>query len=132
MTLPLRVLPLAWLPLAVKLWAAAFAATVVGVLARTIQLLPWDHPWDKASRFAAVLPVLTGCGICGLEFNFWQEATSNGTDVLDVLLLAAFFWLVLEYNLRRTSRWLDATAVVLGLGMAENWAFVLMLPVLAV
>ena len=61
LTLPLRVLPAAWLPLLLKLFAAALAAAILGLLTRTVQLLPWDRPWDNASRFACALPALTAC-----------------------------------------------------------------------
>ena len=37
-------------------------------------------------------------------------------------------WLLLEYRVRRESRWLDAAVFVWGLGMAENWLMLLTLP----
>jgi tetratricopeptide (TPR) repeat protein len=126
--LPLHLLPAAWAWLAVKLFAAAIAALIVGVLARTVQLLPWDHPWDPAGNLAAALPVLLAGAVCGLEFNFWQEATSTFGENLDLLLLAAALWLLFEYNVRRDSRWLNAATVAWGLGAAENWVMLVALP----
>lgn len=128
LTLPLRILPAAWVPLALKLLAAALAATILGLLTRTVQLLPWDHPWDNASRLACSLPIAAACVVCGLEFSFWREATSACGELLDLLPLAAAIWLLLEYNVRRQSRWLDAATVVWGLGMAENWVMLLTVP----
>ena len=128
LTLPLHLLPTAFVPLALKVFAAALAALILGVLARTVQLLPWDHPWDSASRLACVLPVLTAGVVCGFEFSFWQEATSTCGELLDVLLMAAAAWLLLEYNVRQQSRWLDAAVVVWGAGMAENWLMAPTLP----
>ncbi|HEX7571294.1 MAG TPA: tetratricopeptide repeat protein [Verrucomicrobiae bacterium] len=127
LTLPLRLLPAGGIALALNLFSAATAALTLGLLARTVQLLPWDQPWFKANRRAAALPVLLAAGLCGLEFNFWQDATAATGEMLDLLLLAAALWLLLEYRVRREARWLDAAAVVWGLGMAENW---LMLPAL--
>ena len=76
------------------------------------------------------LPVLTGCALCGLEFSFWQNATSESGELLALLPLVAAVWLLLEFNVRQDLRWLDAAAVVWGLGMAENWVMILALPLL--
>lgn len=128
LTLPLRVLPAAWVPLLLKFFAAGLAAANLALLMRTVQLLPWNPRWHNASRLARALPGLTACTVCGLEFSFWQEATSTCGDLLDLLLLAAAVWLLLEYNIRRQASWLDAATVVWGLGMAENWVMLLTLP----
>jgi len=127
-TLPLHLLPVAWLALAVKVQAAALAALILGLLARTLQLLPWDRTWDPAGRWTLALPVLTGCALCGLEFSFWQNATSESGELLALLPLVATVWLLLEFKVRQDLRWLDAAAVVWGLGMAENWVMILALP----
>ncbi len=128
LTLPLQALSAAWVPLLLKLLAAALAAAILGLVTRTVQLLPWDHPWDNATGLARVLPALIAGAVCGLEFSFWREATSTAGDLLDLLLLAGAVWLLLEYNVRRRSRWLNAATVVWGLGMAENWLMLLALP----
>jgi tetratricopeptide (TPR) repeat protein len=128
LTLPLRLLPAAWVPMGMNLFSAATAALTLGLLARTVQLLPWDRSWENTSRLAGALPVLLACVVCGLEFSFWQEATAATGEMLDLLLLAAALWLLLEYRVRRESRWLDAAAFVWGLGMAENWLLLLSLP----
>jgi tetratricopeptide (TPR) repeat protein len=127
-TLPLRLLPLACLPLALKLFAAILAAGILWLLTRTVQLLPWDRPWDNASSLAWQLPGLTAGIMCGLEFSFWQEATSTCGELLDLLLLASALWLLLEYNVRRQAWWLNVATVVWGLGMAENWVMLFTWP----
>ena len=128
LTLPMRLLPGAGAPLGLNFFSAATAALTLGLLARTVQLLPWERPWENASRWAGALPVLLACGVCGLEFSFWQEATAATGEMLDLLILAASLWLLLEYRVRRESRWLDAAVFVWGLGMAENWFMLLALP----
>src|ERR1035438_5484946 len=128
LTLPMRLLPGAGAPLGLNFFSAATAALTLGLLARTVQLLPWERPWENASRWAGALPVLLACGVCGLEFSFWQEATAATGEMLDLLILAASLWLLLEYRVRRESRWLDAAVFVWGLGMAENWLMLLALP----
>jgi tetratricopeptide (TPR) repeat protein len=132
LTLPMRLLPAAGAPLGLNFFSAAAAALTLGLLARTVQLLPWERPWENASRWAGALPVLLACGVCGLEFSFWQEATAATGEMLDLLFLAASLWLLLEYRVRRESRWLDAAVFVWGLGMAENWLMLLALPLFVV
>jgi tetratricopeptide (TPR) repeat protein len=129
LTLPLRLLPAGWAPLGLNLFSAIAAAVTVGMLARTVQLLPWEHSWEDVSRRARALPVLLACAVCGLEFSFWQEATVATGEMLDLLLLVASLWLLLEYRVRRESWWLDAAVFVWGLGMAENWLMLLALPI---
>jgi tetratricopeptide (TPR) repeat protein len=128
LTLPERLLPTNWMPLGLNLFSAITAALTMGLLARTVQLLPWERSWENANRRANALPVLLACGVCGLEFSFWQEATAATGEMLDLLFLATSLWLLLEYRARRESHWLDAAVFVWGLGMAENWLMLLALP----
>jgi tetratricopeptide (TPR) repeat protein len=131
LTLPLQLLPQAWLAPAVKLLAAVLAAVILGLLARTLQLMPWDRAWDNTGRWTRALPVLAGCALCGLEFSFWQNATSECGELTALLPLAATIWLLMEYNARQSSRWLEAAVVVWGLGMAENWMMLAIFPIAA-
>jgi tetratricopeptide (TPR) repeat protein len=130
LTLPLRLLPEAWTAWELNFFSAVIAALTLGLLARSIQLLPWNKPWENAQ--AGALPVLLACVLCGLEFNFWQEATAATGEMLDLLLLATSVWLLLEYRVRRESRWVNAAAFVWGLGMTENWLMLLTLPIFVV
>jgi predicted Zn-dependent protease len=127
-TLPLHWLPAAALAQALKIFAAALAGLILGLLVRTVQLLPWDYPWDKVSLWACLLPGLAAAALCGLEFNFWQEATSTCGELLDLLILATAIWLLVEYHIRRQARWLETAVVVWGIGMAENWVMLVTLP----
>ena len=127
-TLPLRLLPGAWVPWGLNLFTATAAAITLGLLARSVQLMPWYRSWENTGRWAGALPVLLACGVCGLEFSFWQEATAAAGEMLDLLLLATSLWLLLEYRVRRENHWLDASVFVWGLGMAENWMMLLTLP----
>ncbi len=127
-TLPIRLLAARWVPLGLNCFSAASAALSLGLLARTIQLMSWGRPLENTPRRAGKLPVLLACVMCGLEFSFWQDATAATGEMLDLLLLAASLWLLLEYRVRQKSPWLDAAAFVWGLGMAENWLMLLALP----
>ena len=127
-TLPVRWLPGSWIPGALNLFSALTAAATLGILARSVSLLRWDCPPDAQQKWALHLPALLACGLCGLEFNFWQDATAMTGEMLGVLLLAAGMGCALEFRAEKNPRWLDAAAVVWGVGLAENWAMQLMLP----
>jgi len=125
---PLRCLPAGWIPVSLHLFFAICGALTLGLLARSIELLPWDNAPDENKKWPKHLPVLLACAICGFEFNFWQEATAAAGVMLNQLLLAAGIWCLLEYRAGKESRWLNAAALVWGLGMAENWVMLLNLP----
>ncbi|MEI8288659.1 MAG: DUF2723 domain-containing protein [Verrucomicrobiota bacterium] len=131
LTLPLRALPAGWLPPALNLFSAVCAALTLGILARSLELADWDRPLSALKPWPARLPILLACLLCGLEFNFWQEATAATGEMLQLLLFAVVVWCLLEYRVAREFRWLPAATFVWGLGMAENWMMVLTLPLFA-
>jgi tetratricopeptide (TPR) repeat protein len=128
LTLPLRCLPAGWIPASLNLFFAICGALTLGLLARSIELLPWDCPPDENKEWIKPLPVLLACAVGGLQFNFWQEATAGAGVMLNQLLLAAAIWCLLEYRAGKESRWLNAAALIWGLGMAQNWVMLLNLP----
>ena len=127
LTLPVHLLPAGWIPFGLNLFSAAFAALTLGLLARCVELLPWDCPPDAKKPWVAKLPVLLAVTVCGFEFSFWQEAVAASGEMTDLLLFTASVWCLLEYRAGNEMRWLNAASLVWGLGMAENW---LMLPAL--
>jgi len=127
-TLPLHLLPASWLPAGLNLFFVLGAALTVGLLARSVQLLPWDCPPPEDKPWLASLPVLLASGVCALQFNFWQEATAATGAMLNQLLLAAVSWGLLEYRAGSKLRWLQASAVLWGAGMAQSWLLLVNLP----
>ncbi|HEV2695534.1 MAG TPA: tetratricopeptide repeat protein [Verrucomicrobiae bacterium] len=132
LTLPLHLLPAGRIPLALNLFSALTAAVTLGLLARCAELLPRDAQPDAKKPWVAKLPVLLAVAVCGFEFSFWQEATAATGEMTDLLLLAAAGWCLLEYRAGKNLRWLDAAAVIWGIGMAENWFMLAALPIFAV
>ena len=127
-TLPLRGLPAGWIPAGLNLFFASCGALTLGLLARSVELLPWDCPPGGNKKWIRQLPVLLACAVGGLEFNFWSEATAGAGVMLNQLMLAAAIWCLLEYRAGKETRWLDAAALIWGLGMAQNWVMLLNLP----
>jgi tetratricopeptide (TPR) repeat protein len=129
LTLPLRLLPVGWMPSSLNLFYAVCGAVTLGILVRSLELLPWHRPLSSLEFWPGRLPLLLAVASCGLEFNFWQEAVAATDEMLDMLLLAASVWFLLQYRADKSKRrWLDASVIVWGLGMADNWAMLLALP----
>jgi tetratricopeptide (TPR) repeat protein len=128
LTLPLHLLPGNWIPFALNIFSAVVAALTLGVLARSVELLPWNSPPDAKKIWARKLPVLLACAVCGLEFNFWSDATAATGEMVDLLLLTIPVWCLLEYRAANDPRWVNAAAFAWGLGMAENWVMLVTLP----
>jgi tetratricopeptide (TPR) repeat protein len=128
LTLPLRLLPAGWMPVALNLYSSLIAAVTLGVLARSLELLPWPRPLDELKGWKRRIPVVLALAVCGLEINFWQAATSATGEMMELLVLAVAVWCMLEFRAGKTLRWLYTAAAVWGVGMAENWMMWLTFP----
>lgn len=132
LTLPLRLLPAGWVPAGLNLFFAVAGAVTLGILAWSLELLPWFRPLATRKGWSGRLPLLLAIAGCGLEFDFWQAATAATGEMLDVLLLAAAAGCLLKYRVVLELRWLWAAALIWGIGMAENWVMVITLPLFVV
>jgi tetratricopeptide (TPR) repeat protein len=136
---PLRWLPEPSIPLALNLFAAVCAALALGLLARSVALLPHDRTDAQRKREdsdfsfltigSAWLPPVLAVAVCGLQLTFWEHATNCTGEMFDLLLFAFVIWSLLEYRLDEREGRLYLAALVYGAGMAENWAMVGFSPV---
>lgn len=141
-TYPVRWLPAGMQPVALNVFTAACAALTLGILGRSIQLLPHDrtkeqrwlnrHPRGLLMVRWAWVPVVFGVLVCGLEQTFWEHATAASEEMFDLLLFAAVVWCLLEHRDGGGERWLHAFACLYALGMANNWAMIAFLPLFGV
>lgn len=114
--------------------AALLAALNVGILARCVALLPHDRTREQRIRghaedtllhgWFAALPVVLATGLLGLQLSFWENATLQTGEMLDLLLLAFCVLAVLEYRLDLREGWLWAASFGWGAGMPGNWAMI--------
>ena len=142
LTYPIRWLPPGAQPLAMNLFTALCAAATLGILARSVALLPHDRTkeqrWlNRDSRGLLITrwawaPVLLAALACGLEQTFWEHATAATGEMLDLLLFAALVWCLLEHRLSRNDRWLHAFAFLTAIAVTNNWAMLGFLPFFAV
>jgi tetratricopeptide (TPR) repeat protein len=128
LTLPLRLLPAAWVPDLLNFSSAACAAATLGLLARSLQLLPWTNPTLAVTGWRQRLPLVFAVVLCGLQLDFWRQATNATGEMLGVLLLAGAVWCLLEFRLNQNIHWLHASVFIWGLGLAENWMMIVTLP----
>ncbi|MBC8097105.1 MAG: DUF2723 domain-containing protein [Akkermansiaceae bacterium] len=137
-TFPLRWLSAAWIPLGFNLFSAVCGALALGLLARSVVLLPHDRTHDQRLReksgnalfsgHLAWLPPLLAVLICGLQLTVWENSTTGSSDIFDLLLIAYILRCVLEYRLDERDSWMFRAALVCGAAMANNWIMVVLFP----
>jgi tetratricopeptide (TPR) repeat protein len=138
---PFHWLPVAKIPAALNLFSAACAALTLGLLARSVALLPHDRTDIQRAReqsdfsfltiWSAWLPPVFAVVVCGLQMTFWEQATNCTGEMFELLLFAFVIWSLLEYRLDGREGRLFLAAAVYGAGMAENWAMIGFLPLFA-
>ncbi len=143
---PLHVIltyPIRWLPggiqlLALNVFAAACASLALGLLARSVALLPHDrtrgqrnierNDYSLLSIPAAWLPPVLAVLVCGFQLSFWENAVVASGESLDLLLFAWFVHTLLQYRLDQREWRLSLFAFVYGLAAANNFAMVALFP----
>lgn len=143
---PLHVLltyPFSWLPASVQLLglnllSAACAALSLGLLARSVALLPHDRTrgqrnversdYSLLTISVAWMPPVFAALVCGLQLSFWENAVVASGEALDLLI---FSWLVhtlLQYRLDSKESRLTWFALVYGIAVTNNFAMVAFFP----
>jgi len=138
-TYPLRWLPAQAVPFAMSLFSATCAALSLALLARSVSLLPYDRTHDQRLRElndyslltirTAWVPPLFAVLVCGLQMTFWENSIVWTSEMFDLLLFAWLVRCLLEFRIDQRDCWLLSSALVYGLGMANNWAMIGFLPV---
>lgn len=138
-TYPFHWLPAAKIPIALNLFSAVCATLTLGLLARSVAILPHDRTDAQRERersdfsfltgWSAWLPPVFATVACGLQLTFWENATNCTVEMFDLLLFAFVIWSLLEYRLDEHEGRLYLAAFIYGAGMAENWAMIGFLPI---
>jgi tetratricopeptide (TPR) repeat protein len=138
-TYPFRWLPAAEIPVALNIFSAVCAALTLGLLARSVAILPHDRTEAQRAREhsgfsfltirSAWLPPVLAVAVCGWQMTFWEQATNYTGEMFDLLLFAFVIWSLLEYRIDESEGRLSLAALVYGAGMADNWAMVGFFPV---
>ncbi|MDW7978978.1 MAG: DUF2723 domain-containing protein, partial [Verrucomicrobiales bacterium] len=133
-TYPFRALPPQTVPVALNVLTALLGALTLGLLARSVALLPQNRtPLQRdllKSTFGlmggrvAWLPPTLAASLCGLQLGFWLHATGGAGEMLKLILFAYVIRCLLEFRLDGRQSWLSKAAFVYGLGMAHDWAMI--------
>jgi hypothetical protein len=133
-TLPVRWLPSGVQLVALNLIAALCASGALGLLARSVALLPHDrtreqrrleqNDYSMLSIKAAWVPPVLATLVCGLQLSFWENAVVATGEALDLLLFAWLICCLLEYRLDQRELRLYRFAFVYGLSITNNFAMI--------
>ena len=135
---PLRLLPEKSIPLAVNIFSAICGAITLGLLARSVLLLPHDRTHDQRERVSndhafltvplAWIPPLLATVICGLQLTFWQHSTNGTAETFNLMLIAYAIRSILEFRVNEQESWLYRAAFCYGAAMPNEWFNVLLFP----
>lgn len=142
LTLPFKILPQPIAPIALNAFTAICAALTLGLLARSVALLPHDRTHEQRIRernensLLSIrlnwVPVLLAVCVAGFQLTFWEHATSATNEMLDLLIFAYCIRNLLEYRIDQREGWLIRMAFVYGLGVTNNWAMIGFFPLFLV
>lgn len=138
-SLPIRWMPASWQIIANNGFAALCSALSLGLLARSVALLPHDRTKEQRrlersdysllSLKSAWLPPLMAVLVCGFQISFWENSIVNTGESFDLLLFAFVVWSLLEFRLDEKNWRLILATWVFALGMANNYAMIAFSPV---
>lgn len=135
---PVRWLPGGIQPVALNVLTALFAALTLGLLARSVALLPFDRSREGRMRGreesptwtlrSAWRPVVLAVVLCGLQLSYWEHATAATGEMLDLLLFAFLVHALLAYRIDGREGRLLVFAAVYGVATAQNFAMIAFFP----
>ncbi len=142
LTCPFRWLPAGWVPVALNGFAAVCASLTLGLLARSVALLPYDRVEEQRllvqnqhallSLPNAWVPIVLATGALGLQLTFWENAVAGTGEMLDLVLFAYVIRCLLEYRIHQQPSSLGRAALVFGAALANNWGMAGFLPLFLV
>jgi tetratricopeptide (TPR) repeat protein len=131
LTFPFRWLPAASQAVGLNIFAALCGALTLGLLARSVALLPHDRTREQRQRErsefsllslpSAWAPPLFAALICGLQLSFWEHASAGTGEMLNLLLFAYIIRCLLEYRIDQRDSWLTRSALVYGVAATNNY-----------
>lgn len=142
LTYPIRWLPAAWQPVGLNVFTAVCAAATLGLLARSVMLLPHNRTKEQRQRErsehsllsipTAWIPPLLAVLALGFQRTFWENATVATSEMLNVLLFSYVIRCLLEYRVDPRDSWLYRLAFVYGLSITNNWGMIGFFPLFLV
>ncbi|HMC26220.1 MAG TPA: DUF2723 domain-containing protein [Verrucomicrobiae bacterium] len=141
-TFPVRWFPVGWQPAIPNILSAIFSAVTLGLLARSVAILPHDRTREQRhyersehsvlTLWSSWVPPLLAALVLGLQLTFWENAIVSTGEALDLMLFAYVIRCLLEFRINQRESWLTRAALVYGLGMTNNSAMIACLPLFVV
>ncbi len=142
LTFPLRLLPSSLQLIGLNAFAAICSALTLGILVRSVSLLPHDRTHEQRLREQSDhsllsiptrwVPPLLAALVCGLELTFWEHSIALTHESFDLLLLATVIWTLLEFRVSHNKKWIFIFSFVYGIGVPDNLALIGFAPAFAV
>ncbi len=134
LTFPLRFLPSSIQLVGLNLFSVICSALTLGILVRSVALLPHDRTHEQRLREqneqsllsipTRWVPPLLAALVCGLELTFWEHSIAITHESFDLLLLATVIWTLLEFRVTQNKKWILLFAFVYGIGVPDNLALI--------
>ncbi len=141
-TLPIKLLPASYIPIATNILSALLGAITLGLLSRSTALLPHDRTKEQRHREQSEhsfltfklnwIPPLFAALLCGLQLTFWQHSTSGTGEILNLLLFAYIIRCLLEYRIDQNRKWLIQATVAFSISIPNNWGMIGFLPLFVI
>ncbi len=139
LTWPFAYAPIGLQPLLLNVIAAVLGAFSVGLVTRSVLLLPHDRTKEQRTRERGPLsllsvalwwlpPIFAG-GALMFQLSYWENATSQTGEMLDLLFFSASIYFLLDYRLCRRNAQLYKLSLVYALGITNNWALIAFFPI---
>lgn len=142
LTLPVRWFAPGWQLFALNMISMICAAGALGLLARSVAILPHDRTQLQREKridengFLGIklawLPVIFAVLVAGLQLTFWEHAIVGTGEMIDLLLFAYCVRCLLEFRIEEKNSWLYRMAFVYGLGITNNFAMIAFFPAMLI
>lgn len=138
LTWPIRWLPAASQPLALNFLSAILAGTTLGLLVKSVALLPHDRTREQRQRerndfsFLTIpqawLPPLGAALLLAAQLTFWESATAMTGDMVNLTLFAFCIFCYLRARILQEDRFLALLSFTFGAAAANDWGAIAFCP----
>ena len=118
--------------------AGFLGALSVWFLTRSVLLLPHDRTKEQRTRERGSLnllsvpsfwlpPLVAGLALA-FELTYWEHATAQTGETLDLLFFSLSIYWLLDFRLSKNQNQLYKLALVYGVGVTNNWSLIAFFP----
>ncbi|MGE3310338.1 MAG: tetratricopeptide repeat protein [Limisphaerales bacterium] len=137
-TWPIRWLPAASQPVALNFLSAILAGLTLGLLAKSVALLPHDRTREQRQRErndfsfltipTAWVPPVGAAAFLALQLTFWESATAMTGDMVNLALFAFCVFCFLRARILQDDRFLALLSFAFGAAAANDWGVIAFCP----